>query len=155
MLGLGIALLVAGTALLVLEAHVVSYGILGVTGLAAMVFGAVLAIDAAGGGLALVLTVALTLALAGGALLLGAVRRVALVARRRARTGAEALVGRVGVVRSPPLPLGQVFVDGALWRARPLLDEDEVLHVGDPIVVEHVSGLTLGVRRAEEWELEP
>jgi membrane-bound ClpP family serine protease len=155
MLGLGIAMLVVGAALLVLEAHVISYGILGVTGLAAMVFGAVLAIDAAGGGLALVLAVALMLALAGGALLLGTVRRVALVARRRARTGAEALVGRVGVVRSPPVPLGQVFVDGALWRARPLFDEGEALNVGDPIVVEHVSGLTLGVRRAEEWELEP
>lgn len=155
MLGLGIALLVAGTALLVLEAHVVSYGVLGVTGLAALVVGAVLAIDAAGGSLALVLTIALTLALAGGALLVGTVRRVALLARRRARTGAEALVGRVGVVRSRPVPLGQVFVDGALWRARPLLDEGEVLHVGDPIVVERVSGLTLGVRRAEEWELEP
>lgn len=155
MLGLGIALLVAGTALLVLEAHVVSYGVLGLTGLAAMVLGAVLAIDAAGGGPALVLAVALALALAGGALLLGTVRQVALVARRRALTGAEALVGRVGVVRSPPAPLGQVLVDGALWRARPLLDEGEALHVGDPIVVEHVSGLTLGVRRAEEWELEP
>lgn len=155
MLGLGIVLLVAGTALLVLEAHVVSYGVLGLAGLAAMVLGAVLAIDAAGGGLALVLVIGLALAFAGGVLLLGAVRQVALVARGRARTGAEALVGRVGVVRAPPAPLGQVLVEGALWRARPLLDEDEVLDVGDPIVVERVSGLTLGVRRAEEWELEP
>lgn len=153
-LGLGVALLVAGTALLVLEARVVSYGVLGATGLAAVVLGAVVAIDAAGGGLPVVLGIAVALAFAGGALLLGAVQRVALVARRRARTGAEALVGRVGVVRSPPLPLGQVFVDGALWRARPLLDEGE-FDVGDPIVVEQVSGLTLGVRRAEEWELEP
>lgn len=154
-LGLGIALLIAGTALLVLEAHVASYGILGTAGLAAMVLGAVLAIDAAGGGLTLVLAVAVTLALVGAVLLLGTVRRVALVARRRARTGAEALVGRIGVARSPSLPFWQVFVDGALWRARPLLDEGEVLHVGDPVVVERVSGLTLGVRRAEEWELEP
>lgn len=36
-----------------------------------------------------------------------------------------------------------------------LLDKSERLDVGDPIVVEQVSGLTLGVRRAEEWELEP
>jgi membrane-bound serine protease (ClpP class) len=154
-LGPGIALLVAGTALLVLEAHVVSYGILGMTGLAAMVAGAALAIDGAGGGLTLVVAVAVTLALVGSTLLLGTVRRVARVARRRARTGAEALVGRSGVVRSSSLPFGQVFVDGALWRARVLLDEGEVLRVGDLVVVERVSGLTLGVRRAEEWELEP
>ena len=27
------------------------------------------------------------------------------------------------------------------------------LHAGDPIVVEHLNGLTLSVRPAEEWEL--
>jgi membrane protein implicated in regulation of membrane protease activity len=29
------------------------------------------------------------------------------------------------------------------------------LHDGDRVVVERVSGLTLGVRKAEEWELNP
>jgi membrane-bound serine protease (ClpP class) len=49
---------------------------------------------------------------------------------------------------------GQVFLDGALWRARQWsLDEDEVLERGDPVVVERVDGLTLTVRRAEEWEV--
>ena len=48
---------------------------------------------------------------------------------------------------------GQVFVDGALWRARPSWpDADEKLAAGDAVVVERVSGLTLAVRRAEEWE---
>ena len=48
-------------------------------------------------------------------------------------------------------------VDGALWRARRSLgpDDDEAheLHTGDPVVVEHLNGLTLSVRPAEEWEL--
>jgi membrane-bound serine protease (ClpP class) len=155
MLDLGIALLGVGAALLIAEAHVVSYGVLGATGLASMVIGAVLAVDAAGGSIALVLAIALTLALAGAAMLLAVVRRVAVLARRRARTGAEGLVGRLGVVRSPPAPLGQVFVSGEIWRARPLLGEDEALSAGDPVVVERVNGLTLAVRRAEEWELDP
>src|SRR5919112_6391346 len=135
MLDLGIALLGVGAALLIAEAHVVSYGVLGATGLASMVIGAVLAVDAAGGSIALVLAIALTLALAGAALLLAVVRRVAVLARRGARTGAEGLVGRLGVVRSPPAPLGQVFVSGEIWRARPLLGEDEALSAGDPVVV--------------------
>jgi membrane-bound serine protease (ClpP class) len=154
MLGLGIALLVVGTALLIAEAHVVSYGILGAAGLAAMVLGAALAIDAAGGGLVPILAIVLALGLGGGALLLAALRRVAAVSRGKARTGAETLVGRIGVVRAAPAPLGQVFVDGALWRARVALEEDETLHPGEPVVVERVNGLTLAVRRAEEWELE-
>jgi membrane-bound serine protease (ClpP class) len=48
---------------------------------------------------------------------------------------------------------GQVFVDGALWRAKlSPMDGDDELDAGDAIVVERVSGLTLAVRKAEEWE---
>jgi membrane-bound ClpP family serine protease len=153
-LGLGIGLLVAGSALLILEAHVTSYGILGATGLGAMVAGTALAMDAAGAGIVLIVAAALILGLVGGVLLLAVARRVATLARGRARTGAEALVGRIGVVRAAPAPLGQVFVDGALWRARPVLEDGDSLHAGDPVVVERVRGLTLCVRRAEEWELD-
>jgi membrane protein implicated in regulation of membrane protease activity len=48
-----------------------------------------------------------------------------------------------------------VFIDGALWRARnQWSDEDEgSFRAGDSVVVERVSGLTLSVRRAEDWEL--
>ncbi len=51
---------------------------------------------------------------------------------------------------------GSVLVDGALWRARRSLTDDEdegELHAGDPVVVERLSGLTVAVRRAEDWEL--
>jgi membrane protein implicated in regulation of membrane protease activity len=71
----------------------------------------------------------------------------------RAASGPEALSGRVGVVRNWTDGGGQVLVDGALWRARrSWADEGEELGVGDSVVVERVSGLTLAVRRAEEWE---
>jgi membrane protein implicated in regulation of membrane protease activity len=61
----------------------------------------------------------------------------------------------VGGGRATPPPLGQVFLDGALWRARLWTGDEERLHRGDPIVVERVDGLTLTVRRAEEWEVAP
>ena len=81
-------------------------------------------------------------------------RKAASAARTRVQAGAEALSGRLGVVRHWDEPAGQVFVDGALWRARRDADEDpEALHEGDPVVVERVNGLTLCVRRADEWEL--
>jgi membrane-bound ClpP family serine protease len=148
-------LLVLGAVLLVAEAHLPSFGALGVAGIAALVTGAALAVDAAGGGVALVVALALAIGLGAGALLFYAVRASLPLARARARTGAEALVGHVGVVRQAPAPLGQILVDGALWRARPCWEEDDkTLRVGDHVVVERVSGLTLSVRRAEEWELE-
>ena len=147
---IGLVLLVVGAALAVLEAHVPSHGAFGAAAVAAVATGVALVIGGAGLGL----TLALTAGLAGGAIgggYLWVVVHKALAARRaRVRSGAEGLVGRVGEVRAA----GQVFLDGALWRARPWsFDEDTVLERGDPIVVELVDGLTLTVRRAEDWEV--
>ena len=55
--------------------------------------------------------------------------------RRRAVTGAEALIGKTAVVSSPT----QVRVGGELWEAR----SDRVLIAGDKVVVHGVEGLTL------------
>ena len=149
----GIALLLAGAGLLVAEAHLPSYGALGIGGVIALVAGTALAVDASGGGVALIVGVAAIVALAAVALLAVMARATLAASRPRALTGAEGLIGHVGVIRRAPAPLGQVYVDGALWRARPCLDDE--LDVGDPVVVERVNGLVLSVRRAEEWELEP
>jgi membrane protein implicated in regulation of membrane protease activity len=61
--------------------------------------------------------------------------------RRRALTGAEALVGATAVVVEPFLPVGQVRIRGELWRARC----DDGARVGDEVVVTAVEGLTLWV----------
>jgi membrane-bound serine protease (ClpP class) len=152
----GIVLVLLGAGLLVAEAHLPTYGVLGLLGLVSMVAGGAIAVDGSGGGTVLVLVVALTLRLVAGVALATVVRGAAGVARKRSRTGAEALVGHVGVVRHELEPVGQVFVDGALWRAQPCWEDGEAdrLREGDRVVVERVKGLTLGVRRAEEWELE-
>jgi membrane-bound ClpP family serine protease len=152
----GIVLLLLGTALAVAEAHVPSHGALGSA--AAVAFAGGIALIVAGAGLGI--AVALAVGLAAGAVAAGyawiVVRKALAVTRRRVRSGTEGLIGRVGEVRAAPAPLGQVFLDGALWRARVWADdEDAVLQRGDPIVVERVDGLTLTVRRAEEWEVAP
>ena len=146
----GIVLLLVGAALAVAEAHVPSYGTLGAAAVAAVAAGAALVI--AGAGLGLTFALATGFAAGGiGAAYLWVVVHKALAARRaRVRSGAEGLIGRVGEVRAS----GQVFLDGALWRARQWsFDEDAALERGDPIVVERVDGLTLTVRRAEDWEV--
>lgn len=157
MLTLGIVLLVLGVALLVAEAHLPTVGALGAGGLAALVAGGFLAITGSGGSLALALPVAIGSGAAGAAFLYIVVTKTVTTQRAQLRSGAESLVGHVGVVRSAPDPLGQVFVDGALWRARRAHsgDEDGTLDAGDRVVVEDIDGLTLDVRRAEEWEVHP
>jgi membrane-bound ClpP family serine protease len=152
MVEVGVALVVVGAALLVAEAHVPG-GVLGATGGVTLALGAALAIAGTGGGAAVVIGVVLG-ALAASGLWLAIATRKALQARRlRSASGREALAGRCGVVRRWENGDGQVFVDGALWRARPSWpDSEDQLTAGDAVVVERVSGLTLGVRRAEEWE---
>jgi membrane-bound ClpP family serine protease len=153
MVFLGILMLGAGAGLLIAEAHLPSYGALGLAGVVALAGGAALAVDGAGGGTALIVAVVVIVALSALALLILIARATLTAGRGRPRTGVEGLVGHVGVIRSAPSPFGQVFVDGALWRAQPCLEDE--LSVGDQVVVERVNGLVLSVRRAEEWEIDP
>jgi membrane-bound ClpP family serine protease len=152
-----IVLVMTGALLLVAEAHVASYGVLGVLGIAALCGGLALAATSAGVGLGLTLVVAGVAGLALGACLLAAGLRVRAVHRRRALGGSGALVGHVGVVRRDVAPFGDVCVRGELWRAcrSPLEDDERALLEGEPVVVERVRGLTVSVRRAEEWEVLP
>lgn len=154
---LGVVLMMCAAALLVAEAHLPA-GFLGVGGTIALVTGIALALAGAGGGIVLVLAGVAAAGLVAVAWV-GLIARTALRTRgRRSVSGREGLSGRLGVVRAWNGPShGQVLVDGALWQARAsALEQDEPhLHTGDPVVVERVRGLTLTVRRAEEWEEEP
>jgi membrane protein implicated in regulation of membrane protease activity len=142
--------------LLLAEAHLSTGGLIGAGASAAAIGGVALLLLAAGAGAAVVLIVALCAATATISLLLIARRRILRPLRARPRTGREALVGHVGVVRSSGGPQAHVFVDGSLWRAeRDPMGQDSELHDGDRVVVERVNGLTLCVRKAEEWELNP
>jgi membrane-bound serine protease (ClpP class) len=153
-IALGVILVVFGAAFAVAEAHVPG-GVLGAIGGLCAVVGGVVLIGEAGGGTALAVPVAVGIALVVFGWTLFAMRSAAAVRRGEARTGREALCGRVGVVRQWDEPAGHVFVEGALWRAQRSWGEDdpEALHTGDPVVVENVDGLTLSVRAAEPWEL--
>jgi membrane-bound serine protease (ClpP class) len=154
MTALGFALLFTGFVLVVAEAHVPG-GVLGVAGGVALIAGGILVIAALGGGAALAVPIGVGIGAAAGGWALLVTRKAASARRGSIRSGAEGLCGRLGVVRSWSDPAGQIFVDGALWRARQdwAPSDEDGLREGDPVVVERVNGLTLSVRRAEEWEL--
>jgi membrane-bound ClpP family serine protease len=149
----GIVLLVVGAVIAVAEAHYPTHGIAGGVGLMAIAVGAVLAVSGLGAGVLLGLLVGGGLLAAGGGLLALSVSRGAAARRLRVMTGAEGIVGHVGVVRSWADKSGSVALDGSLWDARRSSIEEHELHSGDQVVVERLNGLTLCVRRAEEWEL--
>lgn len=154
MTALGFLLLFVGAVLVVAEAHIPG-GVLGVMGGLALMFGGIVVIAALGGGALVAIPVAIGIVTATGAWTMIAARKVARARRAEIRAGSETLCGRIGVVRGWHEPEGRVFVDGALWRAHHgwLDREKDSLEEGDPVVVEGVQGLTLVVRRAEDWEL--
>jgi membrane-bound ClpP family serine protease len=152
---LGVILVLVGAALMVAEAHVPSHGALGTGAAAALTAGVVLVLSSAGAPGGAVVAAGAAVALAGLALAWLLLLK-SLAARRLAvRSGPRALVGRVAIVRAVPAPVGQVQLDGALWRARlwELEDEGVPLAEGSAVVVESIDGLTLTVRPAEEWEV--
>jgi membrane-bound ClpP family serine protease len=156
MTALIVVLLISGLGLLVAEAHLPTYGALGAAGVGAVVTALAVAVVESGGSVALAIAVAVPIAAAAVALGVVAARKALAASRARARCGAEGLVGHLGVVRRPLDPLGQVLVDGELWRARrSWVDEDEPPpREGEAVVIDRVNGLTLSVRRAELWEVE-
>ncbi|MFN8161944.1 MAG: nodulation protein NfeD [Solirubrobacterales bacterium] len=152
----GVALLALAVALFVAEAHVYSHGVLAAGGIVALVLSGLLLFDAGGApGVSVPAVIAIGTVL--GLLLALVISRVARARREPVRTGSEELVGEIGEVRSRLDPEGQVFVEGALWRAR-LAERSGPLPAGGRVRVEAVEGLTLVVvpageadEGAEQW----
>ena len=138
--GLAIALLALALLLFIAEAHAPTT-VLGLLGVAALV-GAGFAWRDAGHDLPVAAIVVAGVILAGFVVFAS---RKALAAHRDepVRTGSEELVGSVGEVRDPLDPEGQIFVQGALWKARGM-GADQI-GPGNRVRVTAVDGLTLEV----------
>ena len=140
---------------MVAEAHVPSHGALGTGAVAALTAGVVLLLAGSGAANAAVVAGGVTVALAGVALSWLLLRTSLATSRMRVRSGTRSLTGRVATVRCVPAPVGQVQLDGTLWRARmsELAGDGEPVAEGSAVVIESIHGLTLTVRPAEEWEV--
>ena len=140
----GILLLVAGLALIVAEAHLPS-GLLGAAGVGSLVAAGLLLYNTDSDEVGVSPPVVIAAGLLLGGFIAFAVQRTVLAHRRPVMTGSEELVGALGEVRDALDPVGQVFVEGALWRAR-AAGEGRGLGRGYRVRVESVDGLTLIVR---------
>ena len=111
----GLALLILGAALLVIDAHVTSHGALTVSGLVSMVVGALMLFHNAPAPYDNVNTpLVVTFAALLGAFWAFALTKAVQVRRRPASVGPQTIVGELGEARRDDL----VFVHGELWRAR-------------------------------------
>jgi membrane-bound serine protease (ClpP class) len=140
----GLALLVLGLALLVAEAFLPTFGVLGVGGLVAFVLGSLFLFDAAETGIAISRSLIVGTAGTVAAIMLFLATLVARTQWRRAVTGAEGMIGAIGVAKRRLAPVGTVLVHGEYWTA----ESNEVVDEGERVEVTAVDGLMLRVRRA-------
>jgi membrane-bound serine protease (ClpP class) len=143
----GVLLLVAGILMIIGEAHLPTHGILGVSGVAAIVAAGFLLYPTNTNALEIspVVVILVGLILGGGLALV--VQKAVRARREPKRTGWEEMIGSIGEVREPLDPVGQIFVQGALWRAdvTGANGDGRPLDRGVRVRVESVEGLTLHV----------
>ncbi|HSK11549.1 MAG TPA: nodulation protein NfeD [Vicinamibacterales bacterium] len=142
----GVLLLLFGIALLALEVKVTSHGVLGAGGVASLLFGSLMLMDAGTPEMRVSLSIILPVVAAVSAILVALVRLGLAAQRARPFSGGDGMIGERGRVISPVAPgvAGQVQTHGELWAA----EADERLDVGEQVVVTAVVGLTLKVSRA-------
>jgi membrane-bound serine protease (ClpP class) len=144
----GVALLVIGVAMIIAEAHVTA-GFLGAAGVIAIAASGLILYDTNTEAFEVSAPVVIVAGVAIGGLMAFAAKKVVEARRRPARTGWEEMVGASGDVRQRLDPAGQVFVEGALWRAEPEAGVGP-LEPGVRVRVTSVDGLTVKVRPVKQ-----
>jgi membrane-bound serine protease (ClpP class) len=137
----GLALILLGIALIVAEAFVPSFGVLGLGGIVAFVIGSVMLFDRDIPGFAVAWPLVGGVALAGGASLVLITTLVLRARRRPVVSGREQMVGSSGRVLAWSGDRGRVLVHGEVWQARAAAP----LAAGRTVKVARVDGLTLDV----------
>src|SRR3984885_11540077 len=139
----GVALLALSLALFVLEAKFASHGMLGIGGTISMVLGALLLVNGPPE-MRIHLPTALAVALPFAAITMFLVSIVVKARRNKVLTGAEGMIGELGIARTALEPEGQVQVRGEYWNAV----ADSNIPLGAHVRVKGVQGLKLEVEQA-------
>jgi membrane-bound serine protease (ClpP class) len=137
----GLALMLLGIALLVVDLHAPTHGVLTTGGLISLLFGLALLFQNEPGVYRVNLWLIIGIGGAIGIFWVFATGKALAARRLPVETGVQKMVGQVAEVRGP----GLVFVDGALWQAHAA--DDSELVPGEQVKVEAVDGLQLTVGR--------
>ncbi|MBU5637820.1 nodulation protein NfeD [Geomonas sp. Red69] len=144
----GIGLILLGIILFIAEIKVVSYGMLAVGGVVAMVLGSLILFPSPEPYLRL--SWGVLAGTVGVTALFFAVVVVKVIQAHRAKpiTGVEGMLGELGVADTDLVPEGRVLLRGEYWNA----SSEEPLRKGEKVQVVAVTGLRLTVRKAGEKE---
>lgn len=141
----GLALLLLGVALMVAEALAPSFGILGVGGIVAFVFGGLMVIDTDVDVFRVSVPMLAAIAVFSALLLALTGRLFMRIRNTKVVSGLHTLLGQVGESLESFAADGLVKIQGEIWQAH----TDTPLQRGDRVIVLQVDGLHLQVTKAQ------
>jgi membrane-bound serine protease (ClpP class) len=140
----GLGLIIVGIALIVAEAYAPSFGALGIGGIAAFVFGAIIMFDTNVPGFGISYTFVIGIALVFAVLLIWLISYLLSLRRRGAVSGQESLIGGIATALEDFRGSGKVWIEGEAWAAQSALPVTK----DQQVVVSRVDGLVLVVEPA-------
>jgi membrane-bound serine protease (ClpP class) len=139
-----IGLILLAFVLFALDAKFATHGALTVGGIVCMVVGALLLVDSPIPELRVKWITALSVSIPFGIITAFLVGIAVRARRNKVATGPQALVGEIGIARTPLVPEGKVLIHGEIWDAI----SSSAVNEGDQTVVRSVEGLKLRVEPA-------
>ena len=113
----GLALIIVGLALMTAEAFAPSFGALGLGGIAAFIFGAIMMFDSDIPGFGISIAFVIGLALVAALAIIWLVGFALKLRKRGAVTGSESIVGGVGIAMDDFTGEGKIWLEGEAWAA--------------------------------------
>ena len=113
----GLALILVGLALMTAEAFAPSFGALGLGGIAAFVFGAILMFDSGIPGFGVSVSFVIGMAIASALFIIWTISYLLRLRKRGAVSGAESIVGGIGTAIEAFEGEGRVWLEGEAWHA--------------------------------------
>ena len=144
----GISLILLGLILFILEVKITSFGMLTTGGIVSMIFGSLMLFDtpeAPEGIFRVSLQVIIPVVIVTALFFVFALSLAYRAHKKKIATGAEGIVGEIGIAKTKLNPKGKVSVHGEIWNA----SADEEIPKGAEIGVTAVKGMTLFVKKSQ------
>jgi len=125
----GLALILVGLALMTAEAFAPSFGALGLGGIAAFVFGAILMFDSDIPGFGVSISFVIGIAIASAVFIIWTVSYLLKLRKRGAVSGAESIVGGIGTAIEDFDGEGRIWLEGEAWHAYSKVPIEKDQHV--------------------------
>jgi membrane-bound serine protease (ClpP class) len=139
----GLGLIIFGLILILAEAFMPSFGILGIGGIISFVIGAIILVDTEVSMFRVSWPLLAAVVTAAAAILVWTLRIFNRIRHQAAVSGVESIVGHTGESVDSFERTGMIKVDGELWQAV----SDTPLASGDKVRIEEVNGLELVVTK--------